>query len=391
MGIRTWFWDLVQGFTRTDQVTITDEMCVVASEAYYKQLAIETAINLISNTLALSEFRTYKEGLDVKEKNYYLFNVQPSQNYNASRFWRKLIYKLVYDNEALVVQVDKQFFVADDFKRKENALVPCVYTDVVIDGYNLSDTFEEKQVFYFAMHSTRMSSVINGLYKDYGKLIEYSKNNYKRANARRGVLEIPANYPQTSDASEKLSNLLNKNFKTFFEAENGAVLPLANGLKFTDLTNQTYKNSSDSRDIRSLVDDMFDYVAIAFQIPPQFLKGTIAESDNNWSNFMTLCIEPLAELLEKEINRKYYSEGDYLDRTYLKIDTTLVRAISLKELAESIDLLNRNGVNTLDDNLKMMKREPIGGELGSTRFMTLNLSTIENTLRGGAEDKTEEN
>lgn len=381
MSIKTWFFNLFPIFNReTGKFEINDEFCRLTTETYYKQLAIETAINLISNTLALAEFRTFTKGTESKNKEYYIFNIQPNVNQNASRFWRKTIHNLIYDNEALVINQADGIFVADNFIREEYAFVENYYSNIYIENLQLKRTFKESEVFYFALHSAKMGDLINGLYNDYGKLLEYSKDNYKKSNARRGVLEIPTSFDQTKDGQEKLSKLLNEHFKSFFNAENGAVLPLSSGLKYTDLTNQTYKNGSDSRDIRSLVDDIFDYVAIAFQIPPQMLKGSVADNDKSWDSYMTMCIKPLAELLEKEINRKYYTEKQFLEKTYLKIDTSLIKHMDLKDLALALDILTRNGVNRLDDNLKLVGREEIGGKLGDTRLLTLNLTTMEDAI-----------
>ena len=60
----------------------------------------------------------------------------------------------------------------------------------------------------------------------------------------------------------------------------------------------------EGRDIRAFIDDIFDFVAIAFQVPPQLLKGNVADTDKAVNNFLTFCINPLAELLTDEINRK---------------------------------------------------------------------------------------
>nr|DAF59942.1 MAG TPA: portal protein [Siphoviridae sp. ctGz830] len=384
MSIKSWFFNLFPLFDRkSNTLNLNDEFCRLTAETYYKHLAIQTAINVISNTLALAEFKTFDRGVEIKKDNYYLFNIEPNINQNASRFWRQAIHNMVYNNEALVVMQDSNLYVADSFTRNEMAFKPNWYNNIQIENLMLQKTFNEDEVFYFALHSVKMRNLIDGLYTDYGKLIEYSKNTYKRSNARRGTLEIPTNYPQTLEAQERLQKLLSENMKSFFNAENGAVLPLTNNLKYTDLTNQTYKNGSDSRDIRSLIDDVFDYVAIAFQIPPQLLKGSVADSDKSFDNFMAFCIRPWAELIEKEINRKYYGKKSFSDGSYIKIDISMIQQISIKDLASAIDILTRDGVNTLDDNLKLLGREEIGGEMGKQRFMTLNLVPMEKVMKGG--------
>lgn len=383
--IREWIDRIFPWVNRKTGKLEFNECFIVQAEIYYKLLAIETAINLIANTMSLAEFKTFKKGINVKENNFYLFNIEPNLNQNANRFWRQAVHNMVYDNECLIVMQDDQLFVADSFERKEFAFYPNRYTNVKIENLILDKTYEEKDVLYLNLHSERMKNLIDGLYADYGRLIEYSKGTYKRSNAKRGILKIPTNYPKTVEASTNLERLLNEQFKNFFNAENGALLPLTNGLEYTDLTNQTYKNGSDSRDIRNLIDDVFDYVAIAFQIPPQLLKGAVADSDKSFDNFMVFCIRPWLELIEKEINRKFYRKKEFCEKSFVSIDISMIKQNSILDMANAIDILTRNGVNTLNDNLKLLGRQQENSEIGEQRFMTLNLSKMEDIISGNVQ------
>lgn len=373
--------------TQTIEMYFFNEM---NTRIYYKILAVETAVNLISNTLSLAEFKTFETGKEVKKTNYYLFNIEPNKNQNANRFWRELYHSLVYENEALVIMKDGYLHVADSFIKHSHGFMENYYTDVVVNNFKLKEVLYEEDVFYFTLHSEKMNNVISSIFSDYGELIEYSKNHYKKANAKKGILNIPTNFGQTEKQQQQLKDLLENRFKDFFQSESGAVLPLTNGMEYIDLSGSTYKNSSDSRDVRNLIDDVFDYVAIAFQIPPQILKGSVADSDTNWSSYMTHCIKPLSELIEDEINRKFYDKEDYLKRTYLKIDTNNIKHSDLKELASAIDLLTRNGVNTLNDNLRLLGREELQDEMKDLRFMTLNITPLDRVLEGGDYKKYEQ-
>lgn len=360
---------------------INDPFCRLSHEVYVKNLAVQMAVNLISSIMSQAEFKTFYEGNSEQQQNYYLFNVEPNQNYSSSSFWRGLIHQLVFENEALVIMVNEKLYLADSFTRKEYAFKPNEYQNITVNGEGVTNA-KEDGILYFTLHNSSMTNLINGLYDDYGKLIEYSKKTYKVSNARRGVLEIPTSYPKTPEAQEQLTHLMEKHMEKFYKTETGAVLPLTNGIKYTDLTNNTYKNGSDSRDIRALIDDVFDFVALAFQIPPQLLKGSVAESDNSIENLMMFCINPLAKMIEDEVNRKFFSRDDYLQRTYLKIDTSTIRVTDIGSMANAIDILTRNGVNTLDDNMKMLGREPLYDEISTQRFMTLNLAPME-SIKGG--------
>ena len=46
-----------------------------------------------------------------------------------------------------------------------------------------------------------------------------------------------------------------------------------------------------------------------FPIPPQLLKGNVADTEKAFNNFLTFCINPIAELLTDEINRKLYGKN----------------------------------------------------------------------------------
>lgn len=340
-------------------------------------LAINTAINMIASALSLSEFMTFEKGKAVRKSNYYLFNVEPNINMSASQFWKKVISQLVYENECLILQEETGLFIADQFDYREFAFKENLYFNIVIGDLTLDRTFSEKEVFHLKLHNDSVKKLIDTVASEYDELIAYSKKTYKRSNAMRGILEIPTNYPATEDAAAKLQDLMQNKFKKFFEAENGAVLPLANGMKYEDLSNKTYKNGSDSRDIRYLIDDIFDFVAVAFQIPPQLLKGTTQDTAALLEGFVGLCINPIAELIKDEINRKYYGKNAFLEKTYLRIETSNILIVKINEVANALDVLFRCGVNTINDNLKLLGREESDDPICNERFIT------KNYMKGG--------
>lgn len=353
-------------------------------EVYFKKLAVQSCINLIANTLSLSEFRTFEGGLETRKDNYYLFNVEPNPNTSASKFWRDVISKLVYNNECLIIQENDHLYVADSYTVVPGTFVENLYTDIKIGELSLRNKYRESQVIHLELHNERIREVVEGLYESYGKLITAAQKHYKRNGAKRGTLEIPANFSQMEAAQKDLQDLLNNRFKTFFEAEGGAVLPLTNGLKYVELDGGTQtKGSIEGRDIRAFVDDVFDYVAIAFQVPPQLLKGNVADTDKAVNNFLTFCINPLAELLSDEINRKMYGKRAYLERTYMRIDTSHIRAVDIADVANALDVLVRIGAYSVDDCLKHLGMEPLNTDWSQQRWMTKNYEPITVAVEGG--------
>jgi HK97 family phage portal protein len=376
-------WTSFLGMFNKDDGTLPLDAYVgeLAENIYYKELAIQSAINLIANVVSRSEFQTYEEGSKTKKDNYYLFNVEPNPNKSASKFWRSVISKLIYNNECLIVQQSGNLYVTDSFNVNRFAFKEYVYDNIVIDDLKLRSSRVESEVFHLELHDQKIRNMLENLNKDYSKLIAVSQQNYKRNNSRRGKLKIGSKYSQKLKDQEDLEKVFKDKFKRFFEAENGAILPLTEGLDYEDLdSNIGTKGGADNNAIRSFVDDIFDFVAIALQIPPVILKGQVADSGDAFNNFITYCINPLAELIEDEINRKLYGKKAYLKNTYLKVDTTNIKAVDITNVANALDVLTRIGAYSIDDSLKKLGMEPLGGDIGNARFLTKNYQEIEKRL-----------
>lgn len=374
MGISEWFLNL---FSKNTIVQLDGEYGSLEGELFYKQLAIQSCINLIANTLSRAEFLTFENGKEVRKDNYYLFNVRPNQNLSASEFWKKAIYKLFLDNELLIVQIDNKFHIADSFDTKEFALKDNIYKNIQIDNYTLKDTFNESEVFHLTLNNSNVKNVIDGLYVGYAKLIKAGQTSYIKSKTRRGVLNIDSSYPQTKDAQNDLQDLMDNKFKTFFQSEKDVVLPLNKGLSYDELgINNKGKSVGEVRDVRSYIDDIFDFVGIAFNVPPQLLKGNVADTDNAINNLLMFCINPLAKLISDEINMKFYKKSDYLARTYMKIDTSRLRVTTLKDIANALDVLTRIGAYNINDSLRALDKEPISQSYANERYMTKNYEKI---------------
>lgn len=372
MGFKEWVIDLLSGKAINSEGVEIDICENIEVKNAIKELAIDSAIKLIADAISLSEFKKFENGKEVKDDDYFAFNYEPNPNYSGHAFWKKLIYKLFINNEALIIKNGDAFYVADNFTKISKAFYPNYYKNITVENFKLERGYQESEVMYFKLNEESLKNIIDKIYREHGKLIEYSKSSYRKNNAKRGIMNIPASYPQTEDAKEKLIKLLNEDIRKFYKSENGAVLPLTNGITYTDLSADSYKNGTDSRDIRNLIDDVFDFVAMAFGIPPQLIKGSSADLENIMDRFIKFPIDPIAEMLQDEINRKMFLKSSILKNTYIKIDTSKVKASSLSKLATTIDILTRNGVHSIDENRELIGKEPLRTEESEKRHMTKN-------------------
>ena len=84
-----------------------------------------------------------------------------------------------------------------------------------------------------------------------------------------------------------------------------------------------------------------------------------------------------------------YGKDLYLKRTYTKIDTQRIKDVDIKSLSSAADLLFRIGVNSINDNKKLLGKEPIVEKWADEHYVTKNYQSvlsINDNLKGGEVD-----
>lgn len=370
-------------------ISLKDCFHELGLDYYYKKLAIDTCINLIANSISRCEFQTFEKGKNVRKNNYYLYNVEPNANQNATEFVHELVTKLVYENECLVVMVNNQLFIADDFTGTNFAIKENFYKDVIINNYKLNDVFSESQVMHFKLRNEKIVNVIDGMYESFGKLLTSSMNYYKRKNNKRFLIKGDFLRAQDDETQDMINQMFEGQLRDWFDPnKEGSAFQLQEGYDFDDMSdgaNISNGNSSLSRDVAALVDDIFNFVAMAFHVPRGMLKGDVADIEGQIDSFLMFGVNPITELISDEINRKAYSKSEYLERTYLKVDTTKIKVVDITKLATAFDKLFSIGGMTINDIIVELGKEPIDEEYADKRFVTKNYQEV-NSLEGGEND-----
>ena len=354
-----------------------EDMFGISAELYVRELAFWQCVGLIARAVSKCEFKTFERGVEVKGDEYYLWNVEPNKNQNSSVFLQKLISKLYRENEALVVDVGGQLLVADSYSRKEYALYDDVFSGVTIGDFTFQATFPQSDVLFFRLNSRDMRVLVNGLYEAYQKLIDYGMKSYQKSRGMKGVLSLEA--PMTGDpvTKEAYENLKNDGFKKFANAENG-MMTIGRGMHYTDLGSKTYANEG-TRDIRAMIDDVSDFTARAFGVPPALLSGDVQGVSDALDQFLTFCVDPLCDMLSEEINRKRYKKG-VLEGSRLQIDTKCVKHVDLLSVSTAIDKLISSGAFCVNDIRTLVGEPPIEEPWAYQHFMTKNYATVQDLL-----------
>jgi len=383
------FLDWISGlFGSKNSITLT-EFQRLATSAYYKRLAIETCIDLIANTLTRCEFQTFERGKEIRGENYFLLNVQPNQNQNSSEFIHSLVNRLIMQNECLVIMQNDQLYIADGWVKNEFALKENYYTQVQIGDLTFQKVFRESEVLYFKLNDRNIMEVINGLYEDYGKLISSAIGYYKRKNNKRILIKGDFLRPQDEETQKLIDQMFEKQLTDWFNADKpGVGFQLQKGYELEDMSDSKsgVAQNSTSRDIAELINDVINYVAMAFHVPRGLLKGDIADVEKHMDAFLLFCIKPIAELIQDEFNRKMYTKQEFLDRTYLKVDTNNLKIVDITQLATAADKLFAIGGLSINDILEMLGKEPIDEEWANKRYVTKN---YQEASKGGEGDGKE--
>lgn len=137
----------------------------VTANIYFKQLAVQTSVNLIAKTLARCEFKTFKNGKVHKGETYYSLNIEPNINQSKTAFLNDLVSQLIYSDEgALVVQTDDmQLLVADSYQRNKYAVKSNDYQFVESNNYVFQRTFYEKDVLFLELNNKQIRATIDGI------------------------------------------------------------------------------------------------------------------------------------------------------------------------------------------------------------------------------------
>lgn len=342
-------------------------------EIFYKELAINSAINIIAKLFANAEIRTFKNRKEVKEHNYYLFNIEPNQNQNATEFYLELIRKLIYNNEALVIQENDMFYIADSYKINDRTLYQTSFTNVSVKNLIFNKTYYMEDVFYLKLNNSKIKELIDNVYNSYGILISQCMSDYRKSKGIRGKVKITTAWSQKFKDQQELQKNIQQKFRSYFSSDN-SVIPLEEGFDFHE---SERKGATTSSEVKELIEEVFNIVGIAFNIPVGIIKGDLADVKEQRKNLLTFGgVDTIARMYENEINRKMYGENAYINGSKAKVDTSRIEHINIFDVAGSLDVLTRIGYSH-NDLLRITGEELINEEWANAHYMTKNYQKQE--------------
>ena len=383
MALNFWKW-LAGGKARSPTtVEITcRELMAAAQEFQLRDLAFWTCANMIANAVARCEFRTFRGGKEIQEREHYLWNVEPNVNQNSTAFLHKLVAKLLTDGECLVISTRQRegydaLVVADSYML--NGCYPSKqneYTDVQVGDVSYEKTFREREVLHLRLNHVNIKPVLDGLYASYCRLITAAMKRYEWDKGQHWKVHVNQLAQGQDDFTAKFTAMIEEQAKVFLDS-NGAILPEFDGYTYT---NEGGKSTVDLADIQAQAKDIFAFTAKALQIPAVLIDGTVQGTEDAQARFLTGCIDPICDQLQEEINRKRYGYEAMRRGDYLRIDTSGIRHFDMFSNAANVEKLVGSAVFTVNDILRAAGLPTIPEPWADEHYLTKNIATLSESV-----------
>lgn len=352
----------------------------IPAELYYKELAIYTASSLISNAISRSEIRTFEKGEPVKKRDYYLLNVSPNANETSSVFWHKVINRVIRDGEALVVEANGCLYCADSYTRLlERPILGDIYECVAVGNFTFNKRFDQSNSYMFRLDSINVKDLIDGMYREYGKILSSAAKALKQGNGQKYKLHIEGTKAGDDEFNQEFENYIKKQLKTYMESDN-AVYPEFDGYKLE--ADPTYGNgkSGSASDFVSLKKELFSSVAGAFHIPESMMTGNITNMSDIIGSFLTFGVDPYADMITEVLNKEA-GVDNLLAGNYYQVDTSRIMHRDAFDVAADVSNLISSGVKCIDEVREMLGDAPLNTPWSKKHFITKNFEEIERFLQ----------
>lgn len=360
------------------------ELFDAAQEYQIRELSFWVCVNMVANALGRCEFRTYRNNEEIKEREYYLWNVSPNVNQNSSAFLHKLVAKLYMNNEALIVTTlprgDLQaLVVADEWQEPEDwPSRQNEYRGVVVGDYLYQFPVYENNALHLTLNYTNMRPIVNALYQSWWRMISAAMRAYTWGNGQHWKVHVNQLAQGDDTWAARFQQMISDQVRPFLESD-GAILPEFDGYQYENVGGDG--TSATTRDVRAMVEDIFDFTARGFLIPSVLVNGSIEGTADANTRFLTNCIDPLADQLQEEINRKRYGYDGWRQGNYVRIDTSSIIHFDMFANAANVEKLVGSGAFTINDVLRAANQAPINEPWADEHFMTLNIATMGQATR----------
>lgn len=354
-----------------------------ATRSYLKVMAKNTVLDFVARTMSTLEVKfKNKDGTANWE---YILNVRPNKDMSAASFWEKFFYRLLDDNEVLVIFTDdNQLLIADDFTRKEYAVFDDVFSNVRVKNYVFQRSFSMSDVIYLSYNNEELDRFTKGLFQDYSELFGRILEVAMRNNQIRGAVSVEAVGSANEDEdqngktrTQRTQAYLDKVYNSF-KTKSVAIVAKMKGFEYEEYTNKQGVSNQSLDELNKMKSSLVDDIANAIGVPTALIYGEKSELDSNIKAFRKLCIAPLIKKLQDELTAKILSRQEYSNGERIKVVKVLPK--DLLEYATQIDKVTSGGAFEIDEVREAVDYDELPNNEGKRRILTKN---YEESVEGG--------
>ena len=362
---------------KIDSAEISTVSAKMIEQAAMKELALHIGISYIANTLSKCEIKTFENGEEKRDWLYYLLNVSPNPNQNASQFINQLIENYFYNNEALVVLFNDHLYCADSFDVDDaNPLLEFNYYNVSFNCQQIKRKFKANEVFHFKLDNQNVRNLIDSLYAQYSEIVALALASFKATNGRKYKLLLENFKAGDPNFAKTFNEVIKQQLETFIKNDN-TVYPQFKG---TDLQEFQTSNRADTSDIIAMRKEVFDTTAQALKIPLSMMYGNITNINEIVKVYLSFCIDPLADMISEEITRKKYNFDDWKKGCHVEVDTSCINYVDILEVADKADKAIASGLASIDELRPRVRLPRLDTEFSTAHFITKNYELAERVL-----------
>lgn len=351
---------------------------------YLMKLAISTSIGFIASAISKSEIKVYENNDIVKNVDYFSLNYNPNVNENSSRFWHKVVERLFFDGEALVINKNGNLICADSFvKEVEDPVKGDMFSDITSGNYTFNEVFSIKDVYLFKLSDENIKKLLEQFIVTYQELLSCSFEMYKKKMNKKYKLKISNMQTGDADFQAKYQEYINTQVNDFLKSDN-AVLPEFEGVNLEKLQDQNSYEDSVIEDFLKLKNDIFETVATAFKIPSTLLTGSrtaTTKTDEDMKAFVTFAVNPITEMIGEELTRKLGFDN-WKKGNFYEIDTSRLSHLDIYDLIKVSDKIISSTIFSPNEARALLGYVKLDDEWANKHFMTKNFDFIDNIEKG---------
>ena len=357
------------------------------TELNASRFAIQKCVMMISNAVAKSEILIQgKSGLRYDEI-YYKLNIRPNPNESGTEFWSRVSQKLLTRNEALIVRIKDDYYLADSWLESSEVLKEHEYSNVSLsnskgDVFQISKRFKASDVIHLRLpgNANRTEYLINTV-KLYDEVISVCSKAIKLKNIPKHKINIDAAVRLVEKSPSGTDKQITgqeyaKRIVEILSSDDIASIVLPTGVSVESI-GAAGQNDVKASDLEAIVKSSEAMCARAFDIPSGVYFGTIADNSDATNEFITYAVAPVVECINDSLTAALVGIDDFVNQSErIMLFVARYKHIDIIDSADKLSKMRGDGW-TLDEIFHLIGYPELHTEFTSQRTLTKNYEVSE--------------